>query len=63
MSLLKQDITKKRRVNKKTLSKLENEFEAGNNKEYEFKVIINRVMYDKKVRNNKMLGLYYLICR
>ncbi len=49
MSLLEQDTTKKGRVDSKALpeSEKELEFEAGGNKEYEVKAIINSTVYDK----------------
>ena len=43
--LLKQDITKKRRVDKKVM---ELEFEAGNNKEYKVKAIWDSAVYANK---------------
>lgn len=49
--LLEQDITRKRRVNKKILLESESEFKAGNNKEQEIKAIINSVMYKKEANN------------
>ncbi len=47
VSLLEQDITKKKRVDK-TLPEPEKdlEFEAGGNKEYEIEAIINSAVYD-----------------
>ncbi len=60
MLLLKQGITRKRRVNEKTLPELEKKFEARNNKKYEVKTIINSAVYSKKV-NNQMLGLHYFV--
>ena len=33
------------------LPELKKEFEAGNNKEYEIKTIINNMVYDKKINN------------
>ncbi len=43
------------------LSKLEKvEFEAGDNKEYKVKVIIDNVVYSQQA-NNQMPSLYYLI--
>ena len=46
MSLLEQDITKKRQVDK-TLLELEKklEFKAGDNKKYKVKAIIDSVIY------------------
>ncbi len=61
MSLPKQDTIKKGRVNKfnKPL-KLEKEFEARNNKEYEVKAIIYSIVYGNETIN-QILGLYYLV--
>ncbi len=39
---------------------MELEFEAGGNKEYEIKAIIDSAVYDQQT-NNQMPGLYYLI--
>ncbi len=61
MSLLEQDTTRKERVNKKTLSKSEKEFEARNNKEYKVEVIIDSAIYGKEAANNQILDLYYLV--
>ncbi len=62
MSLLEQDTTRKGRINEKTLLELkkEIEFEAGDNKEYEVKAIIDSAVYGKEA-NNQILGLYYLV--
>ena len=46
MSLLKQDTTRKKQVDNKALPELENESEAGNDKEYEVKAIIDSAVYD-----------------
>lgn len=62
MSLLKQKIIKKRRVNNITLPESEKEIEVGNNKKYRVKATIDSVVYGKKA-NNQMLDLYYLISR
>ncbi len=43
------------------LSKLEKEFKAGDDKEYEIKDIINSAMYDKEVTNKQMPDFYYLV--
>ncbi len=60
MSLLEQDTTRKRRVNKE-LPEPEREFEAGdNNKEYEVEAIIDSAVYGKEA-NNQMPSLYYLV--
>ena len=47
MSLLEQDIIRKKRVNKKTLQE-PNKFEIGNNKKYKVKTIIDSAIYGKK---------------
>ncbi len=60
MSLLEQDTTRKRRVNSKALPKPKKEFEARDNKEYEFKAIIDSVVYGQQA-NDQMPGLYYLV--
>ncbi len=59
MSLLEQDTTRKGRVDK-ALPEPEKEFEAGDNKEYEVKAIIDSVVYDQQA-NDKMPGFYYLV--
>ncbi len=61
MSLLEQDITRRRRVDK-TLPepKKDLEFEAGSNKEYEVEAIIDSAMYSQQA-NNQMPDLYYLV--
>ncbi len=63
MSLLKQDTTKKERVDNALLeSEKELEFEVRGNKEYEVKAIINSRVYGQQAnKSNQMLGLYYLI--
>ncbi len=62
VSLLEQDITRKRQVDK-ALSKSEKdvEFEVGDNKEYKVETIINRAVYGQQANSNQMLGLYYLV--
>ncbi len=62
MSLLKQDTTRKKQVDK-ALLELEKdvEFEARGNKEYEVKAIINSVVYGQQANSNQMPSLYYLI--
>ncbi len=64
MSLLEQDIMKKRRMNQKnthTLPEPKQKFEAGdNNKKYKVKLIIHYIIYDKKA-NHKLSDLYYLV--
>ncbi len=59
MSLLEQDTTRKRRVDK-ALPEPEKEFEAGDNKEYEVEAIIDSAVYGQKA-NDQMPGLYYLV--
>ncbi len=60
VSLLEQEITRKRRVNNKSPSEPEKEFEDGNNKEYKVELIIDSVIYSKE-GNDEMLDLYYLV--
>ena len=61
MSLLEQDTTRKRQVDK-ALPELEKEleFKTGGNKEYKIKIIINNVVYSQE-KNNQMPGFYYLV--
>ena len=61
--MLEQDITKKGRVDNKALPEPEKEleFEAGDNKEYEVKAIIDSTVYGQQANNNQMPGLYYLV--
>ncbi len=59
MSLLQQDIPRKGRVDK-ALPEPEKKYEAGDNKEYEVKAIIDSVVYGQQA-NNQMSGLYYLV--
>lgn len=51
VSLLKQNIIKNGRVNEQynNLPESEKQFEAGDNKKYEVKVIINSMIYDQKI--------------
>ncbi len=58
ISLLEQNIIKKKQVNN-TLPKSEN-FEIGDDKEYEVEAIIDSAVYGKEA-NNQMPSLYYLI--
>ncbi len=44
----------------KALPEPEKEFEAGDNKEYEVKAIIDSAVYGQQA-NNQMPGLYYLV--
>ena len=59
MLLLEQDITKKRRMNEPFLEP-EPKFDAGDNKEYEVKAIIDITIYTKKAKRH-LPGLYYLV--
>lgn len=60
MSILEQNIINNKQVNKKLL-KLEKEFDAkDNSKTYEFKAIIDNVIY-KKGANNTISSFYYLV--
>ena len=54
MSLLKQDTTKRGRVDNKALPKLEKDmkFETGDDKEYEVKAIIDTAVYGQQANNN-----------
>ena len=56
MSLLEENSTKKRRVDKTQL-----EFEISNNKEYKVKGIQNSAIYIKALKAGYLPGLYYLI--
>ena len=61
--LLEQDTIKKRRVDK-TLAELEKElkFQAGGNKKYEIKIIIENAVYGQQANNSdQMPGLHYLV--
>ena len=58
MSLLKQDITRKKQVNN-ALPKPK-KFEIRDNKKYEIKAIINNTVYGKEA-NNQMPGFYSFI--
>ena len=58
VSLLKQDITKKGRVND---TQLDFDFEAGNDKNYEIDGIWDSAVYVKKSTIGQLLGLYYLV--
>ncbi len=63
VSLLEQNITRKRLVDN-TLLELEKDlkFEAGGNKEYEVKAIINSVVYSQQTNgNDQRPGLCYLV--
>ena len=59
MSLGQQDITKKRRVNQKTLQlKFEHD---GKSEEYEVEAIRDSAYYAKELKSGQFPGLYYLI--
>ncbi len=61
MLLLEQDTTRKGRVDKALPEpEKEIEFEAGDNKEYEVKAIIDNAVYDQQA-NDQIPGLYYLV--
>ncbi len=47
-------------MNNAVLPESEKEFEAGNNKKYKVKTIIDSAMYSKEAKN-QMLSLYYLV--
>ena len=57
--LLKQDTTRKKRMNE-IFSESEPEFDIGDNKKYKIKVIRDIAVYTKKVERH-LLGLYYLV--
>ena len=57
ISLLEQNITEKRRIDKTVI---ELEFKVGNSKNYKVKVIWDNAVYANKVVGN-LLGLYYLV--
>ena len=57
MLLLKQNINRKKRVDKKVI-KLE--FETGNNKKYKVKAIYDNAVYTNKAKGY-LRGLYYFV--
>ena len=59
VSLLEQDITRKRRINE-LFPEPAPEFNAGNDKEYEVEAIKDSAVYAKKAEGH-LPGLYYLI--
>lgn len=59
MLLLKQNTTKKKRVDKNIATKLE--FEASDNKKYEMKGIRDSAIYAIELKTDHLLGLYYLV--
>lgn len=60
MSLLKQDIVKKRQGNKLLKLKLKQEFDSENNKKYKVEIICNSEVYVKEAAG-QLPGLYYLV--
>ncbi len=63
MSLLEQDITRKRQVDKALLeTEKDLEFKAEGDKEYEVKAIIDSIVYGQQA-NDQIPGLYYLVLR
>ena len=59
MSLLEQDITRKKGRDEKTLQlEYENDDEG---EEYKFEAIYNSMVYTKESESGQLLGLYYLI--
>ena len=61
MLLLEQDTKRKGWINK-LFPESEPEFDAGNNKEYKIKAIIESAVYAKEAKRH-LSGLYYLISR
>lgn len=59
MLLLKQNITRKKRVNK--LLKIEPELDVEKNNKYKVEIINNSDIYINKAAEDQLLGLYYLI--
>ena len=59
MSLLKHDITRKKRINE-LFSKPEPEIDVNNNKKYKVKTIRDSVIYAKEAKRH-LSGLYYLV--
>ena len=60
MSLLEQNIIRKRRVNKKTAE--QPEFETGkDNKEYKIESICDNTIYARESKVGYLPGLYYLV--
>ena len=58
--MLEQDITKKGRVDEKTVEQLK--FEAGgNNKEYKVEGIYDSAIYARKLEAGHLPGFYYLV--
>ena len=59
MSLLEQNITRKKRVDENAATQLE--FEAGDDEEYKVKKIWNSAIYVLESKAGHLPGLYYLI--
>ena len=58
VSLLEQDTTRKKRVDKWIT---ESELEAGNSKEYEVEIIWDSAVYANELESGQLRGLYYLV--
>ena len=58
MSLLEQDTTKKKRVDKQVK---ELEFGAGNSEEYKIEAIWDSAVFASESESGQLLGLYYLV--
>ncbi len=63
MSLLEQNIMRKRQVDKALPEpKKDLEFKAGRNKKYKVKAIIDSTVYSQQINDsNQIPGLYYLV--
>ena len=65
MSLLEQDIIRKRQVNNsanETLQEPKKKFEARENKKYKVKASVNNTIYNYKIENH-LPGFYYLVTK
>ena len=60
ISLLEQNITNKRQVDKQALPKLKRKFEVGNKKEYKLEAVIDNTVYSHAVETH-LLCFYYLV--
>ena len=58
MSLLEQDTTKKKWVDKRVT---ELELKAGNNKEYKVEAIWDSAVYASESESDQLPGIYYLV--
>ena len=58
MSLLEQDTTRKKQVDKNVT---ELEFDAGNSKEYKVEAIWENAVYAMESESGHLPGLYYLV--